>query len=211
MSTRPLPPPPVLGDDPGPWSVVSSVFAKAGRPGRRRPQPPVGLMLSPPPDVGAGLAGLDVASPVAGVGAIRVIAAAREPALALVFDGDATLRGVSAHVVRSWSIPDLAIASEERPGDDPTAHLPPALEPAALVGGDLAPIATAPAGGVVAVHTREGRSDVVALVREADRALVRWIRGARSAAWSPDGARLAIGGQWGVMLAESAALPTPEP
>ena len=33
MSTRPLPPPEVLRDDPGPWSVVSSVFAQAGRPG----------------------------------------------------------------------------------------------------------------------------------------------------------------------------------
>ena len=37
MSTRPLPPPEVLRDDPGPWSVVSSVFSQAGRPGQAPP------------------------------------------------------------------------------------------------------------------------------------------------------------------------------
>ena len=81
MSTRPLPPPEVLRDDPGPWSVVSSVFAQAGRPGKRRPLPPTGLMLSPPPEVGLALAGIDPSSPVAGVGQITIVAAAREPAL----------------------------------------------------------------------------------------------------------------------------------
>jgi hypothetical protein len=203
MSTRPLPPPEVLRDDPGPWSVVSSVFSQAGRPGKRRPQPPMGLMLSPPPEVALALAGLDPSSRVAGAGPVRVVAGAREPALQLAFDGDAVLRGVSPFVARSWSVPDLAAAGEERPGADPAADLPPALDPASLASDELAPLSTAPGGEVVAVHTREGRSDVVALLGPADRSLVRWIRGARAAAWSADGRLLALGGPWGVLLAEA--------
>jgi hypothetical protein len=203
MSTRPLPPPEVLRDDPGPWSVVSSVFGQSGRPGRRRPQPPTGLMLSPPPDIGLPLAGIDPAVHVAGLGPLAVVAAAREPALSLDFDaGAGLLRGVSPYVIRAWSLPGLALASEERPGDDPAAGLPGPLHAADLGEGELTGVA-APQGGVTAVYTREGRFDVIALVRESDRSIVRWVRGARAAAWSPDGRLFALGGPWGVVLAQS--------
>jgi hypothetical protein len=206
MSTRPLPPPDFLRDDPGPWSVVSSVFSQAGRPGRRRPQPPTGLMLSPPPDVGLTLAGIDPASPVAGVGAITVVAAAREPALTLAFDGDGLLRGASVGVRRAWSVPDLKVVEEERPGEDPAAAIPPQIHPGALADGDLHGAVADPTGAVVAAFTREGRFDVVAVLRD-DRSVVRWVRGARAAAWSPDGTLIAVGGQWGVLLARGEAAP----
>ena len=62
-----------------------------------------------------------------------MIAAAREPALSLDFDpGGGVLRGVSPYVIRAWSVPDLALASEERPGEDPAAGLPGPLHPASL-------------------------------------------------------------------------------
>jgi hypothetical protein len=197
MSTKPLGPPPIIPDDPGPWSVVSMVFAQAGRPGRRRPQPPMGLMLSPAPDLG-GLepAGLDEASPVAGVGRVVVAAAAREPAFALAFDGDGVLRGVSPYVARSWAVPGLTLSSEERPPEDPAAGLPEPVPPPDVTGS--APIAVAPGGVATAHHTREGRHDVIAVV--AGGAIVRWVRGARAAAWSPEGTWFALGGPWGVLL-----------
>jgi hypothetical protein len=31
---------------------------------------------------------------------------------------------------------------------------------------------------------------------------VRWIRGARAVAWSADGGLIALGNQWGIILAE---------
>ena len=204
MSTKPLGPPAILADDPGPWSVVSSVFAQAGRPGRRRPLPPMGLMLSPAPETHLALQGLDAASPVAGVGPVRIVAAAREPAFSLTVNADGvTVRGVSPYVARIWSIPELTLQAEERPAEDPTAALPPAVASDSLHEGELPYVAAAPGGEVVAVHSREGRNDVIALIRLSDGAVVRWIRAARAAAWSPDGRHLVVGGPWGVLLAES--------
>lgn len=208
MSTRPLPAPAVLADDPGPWSVVSSVFSQAGRPGRRRPQPPMGLMLSPAPETHLDLAGLDPASPVAGLGPLRVIAAAREPAFTLTFDADGVLvRGISPFVVRAWAVPALSLHAEERPGDDPAAELPPPVAPDSLHEKDLPVVATAPDGETVAVHSREGRSDVIAVIRISDGSLARWVRGARAAAWSADGRHFALGGPWGVILTETRTPP----
>jgi hypothetical protein len=166
----------------------------------------MGLMLSPPPDLRLPLAGIDEDSPVAGIGRFRIVAAAREPALTLAFDeASGLLRGVSPHVRRAWSVPELTVAEEERPGDDPAADLPaPApFETVADPDAEPARLATSPDGTVVAAHLREGRADVLALVRLEDRGIIRWIRHARAAAWSADGRRLAIGGPWGVLLAES--------
>ncbi len=205
MSTRPFPGLAVLADDPGPWSVVSSVFSHAGRPGRRRPQPPVGLMLAPAPDTHLDLLGLDASSTVAGLGPIRVVAAAREPAFSLSFDdAEGRIRGVSPFVIRAWAVPTLHLHAEERPGDDPAAELPPPVHPASLDEKDLPIVATAPGGEFIAVHSREGRSDVVAIIRLSDGSLARWVRGARAAAWSADGRYLALGGPWGVLLAQAA-------
>ena len=54
------------------------------------------------------------------------------------------------------------------------------------------------------MHTKEGRHDVIAVIRTSDGALVRWVRGARAAAWSEDAAYFALGGPWGVLLALAA-------
>ena len=209
MSTRPLGPPPFIPDDPGPWAVVSHTNHIAARPGRRRPQPPSGLVLSPPPSLDLPIVGIEDRSDLAGAGLVRVIAAAREPAHALSVDpeGD-VLRGVSPYVRRAWSLPDLALTLEERPGDDPAAELPP-IEHGLTLAESLPPvIAEAPDGSLVAVTVRENRYTVVAVVRAEDRKIVRWIRGARAAAWSPDGKLFAVGGDWGVLL--TAPLVTPD-
>jgi hypothetical protein len=202
MSTRPLGPPQILTDDPGPWSVISSTFAWQGGPGRRRALPPMGLMISPAPEVGLPLAGLDTGSSVAGVGPVKVIGAAREPAFTLRFDGD-VLHGISPYVLRTWPVPELLPATEERPGDDPAADLPPAIHPGALDAPELPGAVESPGGEYLGVYTREPRADVVAILRSSDRAIVRWIRGARAVAWSADGGRIAIGNQWGVILGEA--------
>lgn len=204
MSTRPPAPPTMLADDPGPWSVISSIFALAGGPGRRRAAPPMGLMLSPAPQVGRPLVGLGDGQVAAGGGAVRVIAAAREPALGLWADGG-DLVGVSAGVMRRWSLPELDLLREDRPATDPVAQARPqvALGESAVPDGAL----TSPDGSLAAVLTREPRADVLAIVRVSDGALVRWIRGVRAVAWSDDGAYLALGGQWGVLLAERLSAP----
>jgi hypothetical protein len=53
------------------------------------------------------------------------------------------------------------------------------------------------------VCVRDGRTAALAIIRVEPRELVRWIAGARCAAWSADGMQIAIGGDWGVILAEA--------
>jgi hypothetical protein len=166
-------------------------------------------MLSPPPSLDLPTVGIEDRSDLAGAGKVRIIAAAREPAHHLEFDpeGD-VLRGISPYVKRAWSLPDLSLALEERPGDDPAAGLPPIPHGMVLAESLPPTIAEAPDGSLVAVAVGENRYTVVALVRPDDRRIVRWIRGARAAAWSADGKLFAIGGDWGVLLA--APLVTPD-
>jgi hypothetical protein len=159
-------------------------------------------MLSPPPSLDLPVVGIEDRSDLVAAGPIRVIAAAREPAYALTFDpeGD-VLHGISPYVRRAWSLPDLRLTLEERPGDDPAAGLP-EIEHGMILAESLPPVmAEAPGGSLVAVTVRENRYTVVAVVRPEDRKIVRWIRGARSAAWSADGKLFAVGGDWGVLLA----------
>ena len=206
MSTRPLPPPEVIAADPGPWSIVSHVRQTlAHRPDRRRPPTPVGLLIASPPRAPVAVVGLDPGLVAAGAGPLRVVVAAREPAWGLEFAADGSeLRGVSPGVRRAWRLPGLEAGPEERPATDPAARLPAMVSPADLGAADLGAVPRSPGGELVAVTVSTGRVPALAILRAADHALVRWIVGARAAAWSPDGARLALGGDWGVMVAERA-------
>ncbi|MEQ9337055.1 MAG: hypothetical protein RJQ03_07670, partial [Miltoncostaeaceae bacterium] len=185
---------------PGPGAVASSLFSTAGAPARRRRQSPLGLMLSPAPDRGAAVSGLEAEPTVAGTGAVRIVAGTREPAHRLWFEGD-VLHGVSPYVRRTWSGSDLALLSEDRPGGDLADQIPLPVHPDALEAEDLPGAVEAPGGEFLGVSTREARAEVVAILRASDRAIVRWIRGARAIAWSPQGDKLAIGAEWGIVLA----------
>jgi len=203
MSTRPLPPQPVVADDPGPWSGILDVLQRRGvRPGRRRAEPPNGLMLMPPPQqTSVRLAGLDPSLGIAGAGPVRTIAAAREPALSLSTTPEGNVEGVSLGVRRVWSLPDLRVVSEARPEVDPAADLPGPVLLSDITEGELPPAAVlAPGGAVVAVPVIESaRVSSLAIVRIEDRSVCRLIRWARSAAWAPDGKILVVGGDWGLL------------
>jgi len=75
--------------------------------------------------------------------------------------------------------------------------------PGSLDEAELPGAVAAPGGEYLGVHTREPRAEVIAILRAGDRGLVRWIRGARTVAWSDDGRLMALGGDWGVILAET--------
>ena len=202
MSTRGIPQPTFVPDDPGPWSDVLEVMQRrVVAPGHRRPEVPNGLMLTPPPRTVLEAVGLENGSPVAGVAPSRIVAAAREPGLHIevAVDG-ATVSGVSRMVRRTWALPGLALVTEDRPTEDPATNLPTPTLLDSLIDGDLPDAALhAPGGAFSAVMVREERSVGIAIVRVADRALVRYLRGARSAAWTPDGATFVFGGEWGLL------------
>ncbi|MFN8122141.1 MAG: hypothetical protein U0237_06880 [Thermoleophilia bacterium] len=201
MSTRPLQPPPTVPDDPGPWSGVLEVLQRrGGLPGRRRAEPPNGLMISPPPRTSLVLEGLESGATVAGAGPVRVVTGAREPALRLA-TVPGGVSGVSRMVRRSWAVPGLGVTAEERPQEDPAAGLEPDVFIDDLAEGDLPATAVlSPDGVYAAVGVVEPpRYNGLAIVRVSDRAVLRFIRFARCGAWSEDGGTLVVGGEWGLL------------
>ena len=202
--------PDLIPDDAGAWSIIS--FAREaqgaqliGRGGRRR-QTSAALLSDFAPEIPLDRPGLDESLGVAGGGLIRLIAMHREGARALYFEDDgATLRGVHKRVVRRWSVPGLDVGTHEYPETDPAAELPPPASPNAV----LEPVpgeVVAPGGRLSATPVKYGRLFGVAFIRRPERTLVRFIGGAACAAWTEDGQLLAVGGDWGVILAEPAGV-----
>ncbi len=215
MSTNRLRPD-LIPNDAGAWSIIS--FAREaqgaqliGRGGRRR-QTSAALLSDFAPAIPLDRPGLDESLGVAGGGLIRLVAMHREGARSLYFeDGGATLRGVHMKVIRRWSVPGLEVGTHEYPDTDPAAALPRPAAPSALVGpvdGEV----FAPGGRLSAAPVKYGRLFGVAFIRRPERTLVRFIGGAACAAWTEDGQMLAVGGDWGVILAVPAGdSPSPRP
>ncbi len=207
MSTNRLRPD-LIPNDAGAWSIIS--FAREtqgaqliGRGGRRR-QTSAALLSDFAPEIPLDRPGLDESLGVTGGGLIRLIAMHREGARSLYFDDDgATLRGIHKRVIRRWSVPDLRVGAHEYPETDPAAALAPPAAPSDL----LAPVpgeVVAPGGRLSATPVKYGRLFGVAFIRLPERTLVRFIGGAACAAWTDDGRLLAVGGDWGIILAEPA-------
>ncbi len=205
--------PELIPDDAGAWSIIS--FAREtqgaqliGRGGRRR-ETSAALLSDFAPEIPLDRPGLDASLGVAGAGSIRLIAVNREGARSLYFEDDGTtLRGVHRKVIRRWSVPGLEVGQHDYPETDPAAGLAPPATPAALaepVKGEV----VAPGGRLSAAPVKRGRLFGVAFIRLPERTLVRFIGGAACAAWTEDGQTLAVGGDWGVILAVSADAPKP--
>lgn len=205
--------PELIPNDAGPWSIVS--FAREtqgaqliGRGGRRR-QTSAALLSDFAPEIPLDRPGLDESLGVAGGGLIRLIAADREGARALYFeDDDRTLRGVHKKVIRRWSVPDLDVGTHDYPDVDPAAAIAPPSDPRSLfepVDGET----IAPGGRLSVATVKYGRMFGVAFIRLPERTLVRFIGGAACAAWTTDGQTLAVGGDWGVILAVPAGVQLP--
>lgn len=190
----------VMTEDPGPWSVAIPVFRmRSGRADRRRAMPPLGFTLSPPPNTGLKMTGLVPDAPTVGAGPLVFSVGVREPARAMSFAGD-RLTTVSPLVARSYALPDLDDLIEERPAEDPAAAVAPPV-PVADLAGAVDAGTVSPDGELRAVTVAERGAVAVALVRASDMSVARWLRGCWCAAWSEDGSRLAIGGDWGLVLA----------
>lgn len=200
--------PDLIPADPGPWAIVS--FAReaqgaqlVGRGGRRR-QTSAALLSDSAPEIPLDRPGLDASLGAAGAGPIRLVAVSREGARSLWFEDEgATLRGIHPRVIRRWSVPDLEVGSHDYPETDPAATLPAPVAPARLVEPVEGEV-VAPGGRLSAAPVKYGRLFGVAFIRLPERVLVRFIGGAACAAWTDDAQTLAIGGDWGVLLAVAA-------
>lgn len=206
MSTRPLGAPPVIPDDPGPWSGILEVLQRRGTlPGRRRAEPPNGLMISPPPRTSLVLEGAVEGATVAGTGPVRVAAAAREGALTLERTPEGLLAGVNKMVSRRWDADTLGVVDEQRPDADPASSVPDPVWIDDLADGDLPDEASlSPDGSYAVVSVVEPpRYRGVAVIRVSDRAVLRYIRFARCGVWNADGSRLVVGGEWGLLALDN--------
>ncbi len=203
----------LLVDDPGAWSIVSFVREAQGarimgRGGHRRRATSAGLLSDVLPNVPIEHPGLDASLETVGAGLIQLVSSTREGARRLYFEEDGTvLRGVAPRVIRRYSVPDLDPGPHEYPDTDPAADRSVPYPPGAL-GEPVPGEVIAPGGRLVAAPLKEGRLFGLAFLRTSDRALVRFIGGAACAAWTDDGTLLAVGGDWGVLLAKAADRPT---
>lgn len=157
-------------------------------------------MLSPPPQGDLQLVGLDDAATVAGAGRMEIIGGLRESCRIMRFvENDTKIEAIGPLVIRTWTLERLVQPVEERPEQDPAAALTPPVEMSDLAG-ELPHAVHSPDGSVLATAVRERGGVALAILRSEDRAVVRWVRGAISAAWSTDGQILAIGGDWGAAI-----------
>jgi hypothetical protein len=151
------------------------------------------------------LAGIDPEATVAGAGRIEVFGGLRESARAMRFiENDTKVEAIGPLVIRTWTLDDLAYAEEVRPDEDPAAGIAAPVAPEELRG-ELPAATSSPDGSLLAMPARERGGVALAILRAEDRAVVRWVRGALSAAWSNDGKMIAIGGDWGAVVARHVA------
>ena len=132
-------------------------------------------------------------------GAWSIVSFVREAQGAQIM-GRSGRRKLTSAGLLSDIVPDVPI---ERPGLDPSLD---------TVGAGLIRLVAVSREGArrlyIADAGKHARLFGLAFLRLPERTLVRFIGGAACAAWTEDGSLLAIGGDWGVMLAEGADSPT---
>ena len=114
-------------------------------------------------------------------------------------EDDTKIEAIGPLVIRTWTLERLVQPEEQRPDHDPAAILTPPVEIADLTG-DLPNPIHSPDGSLLSTAVRERGGVALAVLRAEDRAVVRWARGAISAAWSSDGQMFAMGGDWGAAI-----------